>query len=236
MDVHCDLHIHSCLSPCGDADMTPNNIVNMALLCGLDLIALTDHGSCGNCRAIVQAGARAGLSVVPGMELNCREETHVLCLFPDADAAEAFGRYVYERLPAIPNDPAVFGPQLLLDASDRLLGEEPRLLITAADIGVYEVQALCAAFSGVAVPAHLNKSAYSILSSLGYCDPAMDFRTYEITASCREELLVSEHPELCGARFVKNSDAHYLEQIGLCTHTLSLCAATAEALIEYLRR
>ena len=37
-----DLHLHSCLSPCGDMDMTPNNIVNMAKLLGLDVIALTD--------------------------------------------------------------------------------------------------------------------------------------------------------------------------------------------------
>ncbi|MDO5479206.1 MAG: histidinol-phosphatase, partial [Clostridia bacterium] len=29
MKLYYDLHIHSALSPCGDNDMTPNNIVNM---------------------------------------------------------------------------------------------------------------------------------------------------------------------------------------------------------------
>ena len=43
-----DLHLHSCLSPCGDTDMTPNNLVNMAALLGCDIIALTDHNTCRN--------------------------------------------------------------------------------------------------------------------------------------------------------------------------------------------
>lgn len=235
MNVRCDLHLHSCLSPCGDCDMTPNNIVNMAKLCELSLIALTDHGSCGNCRATVAAGERAGIAVVPGMELTCREEAHVLCYFPDADAAEAFGQYVYARLPDFANNPAVFGAQLLLDAHDRPVGEEPRLLLTAADIGVYDVQALCASFGGVAVPAHLNKSSYSVLSALGFADPAMGFSACEITPSCREELLVREHPELRGMLFLKNSDAHDLGQIGTAEQTLPLCAPTAQALLAYLR-
>ena len=38
-----DLHIHSCLSPCGDDDMTPGNIAGMAVLNGLQIVALTDH-------------------------------------------------------------------------------------------------------------------------------------------------------------------------------------------------
>ena len=41
MILRCDLHIHTALSPCGDMDMTPNNIVNMAQLKGLDRSWLT---------------------------------------------------------------------------------------------------------------------------------------------------------------------------------------------------
>ena len=63
---HYDLHIHSCLSPCGDNDMTPNNLVQMALLSGCDVIALTDHNTCRNAPAAMEAGARNGLLVIPG--------------------------------------------------------------------------------------------------------------------------------------------------------------------------
>ena len=41
-----DLHVHSCLSPCGDSDMTPNNVVQMALLSGCEILAITDHNTC----------------------------------------------------------------------------------------------------------------------------------------------------------------------------------------------
>ena len=91
MKLRYDLHLHSCLSPCGDMDMTPNNIVGMAKLLGYDIIALTDHNTCRNTPAAVQAGERQGLVVVPGMELCTREEAHVVCLFPTAEAALAFG-------------------------------------------------------------------------------------------------------------------------------------------------
>jgi PHP family Zn ribbon phosphoesterase len=233
MNARCDLHIHSCLSPCGDGEMTPHNITGLASLLGLQLIALTDHNTCGNCRAAIAAGAELGLPVVPGMELTAREEAHILCFFRDPDAAEAFSAHVYGKLPDIPNDPAVFGPQLYMDAADRVLREEPRLLITAADIGVYEVQALCRSFGGVAVPAHLNKSSYSILSALGFADPAMGFPVCEITASCRAELLTGEHPELAGVQFIRDSDAHYLEQLGAAGQVLDLPEPTAGALVDY---
>ena len=47
MKIYYDFHIHSCLSPCGDSEMTPNNLVNMAQLAGLSAIALTDHDGPG---------------------------------------------------------------------------------------------------------------------------------------------------------------------------------------------
>ena len=87
-----DLHMHSCLSPCGDDDMTPANMAGMASLCGLQLAALTDHNTCGNSRAIMKVGEEIGLTVVPAMELNTAEEAHILCYFPNIDAAEAFSR------------------------------------------------------------------------------------------------------------------------------------------------
>ena len=59
-----DLHIHSCLSPCGDDDMTPGNIVGMAAVKGLDVIAVTDHNSCKNCPAVLHFAGEYGLSLI----------------------------------------------------------------------------------------------------------------------------------------------------------------------------
>ena len=103
MKLYYDLHIHSCLSPCGDNEMTPFNLVNTAKVFGYDLIALTDHNSCRNCRAALEAGKAAGITVVPGMELCTSEEIHVVCLFADLDSAESFGALVREHIPPIKN-------------------------------------------------------------------------------------------------------------------------------------
>ena len=111
----CDLHIHSCLSPCGDGDMTPYNLVNMAKVMGLDILALTDHNSSLNCPAAARAARDAGIAFVPGMELTTSEAVHVVCLFPDVDSSLRFSGYVSERLPKIKNRLDIFCKQLIMD-------------------------------------------------------------------------------------------------------------------------
>ena len=115
MNVYYDLHMHSCLSPCGADDMTPNNLVNMAALAGLQVIAVADHNTTKNVPAAVKVGREAGVLVVPAMELTTKEDIHVLCLLPDLDAAEAFRQYVYPRLPQRKNRPKAFGNQFVMD-------------------------------------------------------------------------------------------------------------------------
>ena len=153
----CDLHIHSCLSPCGDEEMTPYNLVNMAKVMGLDILALTDHNSSLNCPAAARAAEEAGIAFVPGMELTTSEEVHVVCLFPDVDSALAFSSYVAERLPKIKNRLDIFGEQLIMDDRDGILGHEENLLSTASFISIGEVFPLVSGFGGVCYPAHVDR-------------------------------------------------------------------------------
>ena len=125
MKYYYDLHIHSALSPCGDEDMTPNNIVNMSLLNGLDIIALSDHNTCKNVRAVSEVARRAGILFIPAMELETAEEIHVLCLFPSVDAAELFEREIVSpALPDIANNESIFGRQQILDENDNETGTD----------------------------------------------------------------------------------------------------------------
>ena len=167
MKLYYDLHLHSCLSPCGDNEMTPFNLVNTMKVFGYDLIALTDHNSCRNCRAAMKAGKAAGITVVPGMELCTSEEIHVVCLFPDADSAEAFGALVRDNIPPVKNRPEIFGDQLVMDSADTVLDKEPLLLNTASFFSIDEVPDLVAQYGGACFPAHIDRHSYSILSALG---------------------------------------------------------------------
>lgn len=234
MKLFYDLHLHSCLSPCGDEAATPADLAAMCALAGLDVAALTDHNTCGNCRAFQKAAQRHGLLALCGMELTTAEEAHVVCLFPDPDAAEAFSRHVYDRLPPIPNDTSIFGPQVYRDEFDRPLGEEPRLLSTATSIGIYEVCPLVESFSGVCFPAHIDRLSYSLLSQLGMWDPGLPFPLAEVSPGCTPD--VPLRPDLKGVPLITNSDAHALELIPDAAHAMEAGEKTAGAVLDWLRR
>lgn len=236
MRVYYDLHIHSALSPCGDDDMTPNNIVNMAKLSGLTMIAVTDHNSCLNCPAAVNVGRQIGVMVVPGMELCTAEDIHVVCLFPDLEASAGFSDYVHQRIPPLPADDDVFGRQLIMDEEDNIIGTEPLLLVTAADIGVDQVHDLVASLGGACFPAHIDKSAYSILASLGAIPPEVGFTAAEVSIKGDVEALREKHPILQSMPLLLNSDAHMLDQLRDAGPWLELPECTPKALIDGINR
>ena len=208
-----DLHIHSCLSPCGDDDMTPANIAGMAAVKGLDVIALTDHNSCRNCPAAMYHGIQYGVTVIPGMELTTQEEVHVICLFPDLENALAFDDLVYKKLMPVRNREDIFGKQQIMNEKDEVIGTVENLLINATSIGFDEVFSLVGSFHGIAYPAHVDKSSTSILSNLGFVPPESAFTCAEFHDFRNLHRIRKEHPYFEKCNVVCCSDAHYLEDI-----------------------
>ena len=235
MKLNYDLHLHSCLSPCGDDTATPAMIAGMAKLAGADVAALSDHNTTGNCPAFMRAAEEYGLLAIPAMELTTQEEVHVLCLFPELKAASEFDRYVYERIPDIKNRSDIFGNQFFMDENDRVTGEEGKLLINASTIGVYEVASIVESFDGVAIPAHIDRKSFSLLASLGVVDPTLGFGIFELADPMNAIKIAEKHPELLGKPFVCNSDAHRLEDIPDAAYSLEAEEATVKAVIKALR-
>lgn len=233
MKVYYDLHIHSCLSPCGADDMTPNNLVHMAALAGLQVIAVADHNTTKNVPAAMAVGQQAGVLVVPAMELTTKEDIHVLCLLPSLEQAEAFRQYVYARLPQRKNRPKAFGHQYVMDAQDETLEEETQLLSFGADIGIYEVKELLEQYEGLAVPAHIDRASYSLIGVMGLVDPEMGFSVYETTIACDRQALMEKYHFTGG--FLSNSDAHDLIAIQDGARTLEISALTPQGVIDAVR-
>lgn len=233
MSVSYDLHLHSCLSPCGDMDMTPYNLVNMAAIMGLEVVALTDHNCCLNCGSAMKAGAAAGVTVVPGMELCTSEEIHVVCLFPTLADAMAFSGYVGERIPPIRNKPQIYGRQVVMDEGDRELEEQEILLVTASSISVMDVQRTVDAFHGACFPAHVDKPSYSVISALGDIPPECGFQFAEVSKNGDEAALRARYPSLS---FLHNSDAHYLEHMEEPRRSLPLVHPTPADVVAYLKK
>ncbi len=235
MRVKYDFHIHSCLSPCGDADMTPYNLVNMAKILELDAIALTDHNSVGNCKSAIEAGREVGITVLAGMELATAEEIHVVCLFPNLEAAEGFAAEVKVRIPPIKNKPNIFGEQIYMDSLDNVVGSEEILLVTASSISIDEATVLVAKFGGFCYPAHIDRSSFSIISSLGTFPADLGFTCAEVSQNGDLDALENEYPELANVRIMRSSDAHYLENMTEAKDFLEIAECTPEAIISHFR-
>lgn len=229
LKLYYDLHIHSALSPCGDDDMTPNNIVNMSLIKGLDIIAVTDHNSCGNVRAVLEVSGDR-LLVVPGIEVETSEEVHVVCYFPDIDSAEKMEAEIRKNMSGIKNREEIFGKQLFMDSEDNIIGEEELLLVSATKLGISEVFELAKKYNGVAVPAHIDRSSYSVLSNLGFIPPELDVTAVEITPKNRATM----ENDYQNYKILSNSDAHYLEDISEPQFTIDIMTKSAKSVIEYL--
>lgn len=207
-----DLHIHSCLSPCGDNDSTPDSIAGMGELNGLDLMALTDHNTCKNCPAFFAAAHRHGILPVAGMELTTSEDIHALCLFPTLDSALEFDSKVGKRRVLIPNRTDIFGEQLICDCNDNIISREEYLLSNATDISLEEAPLLAEAFGGICFPAHIDRTSNGVIAVLGAFPKSPRFICAEVHNG---ELLgeMSSLSKLPGDKLLVNSDAHYLWDI-----------------------
>ncbi len=208
-----DFHIHSCLSPCADNDMTPNNIAGMAALVGLNLVALTDHNSCRNCPAFFAAARKQGIIPIAGMELTTAEDIHVVCLFEHLEDALRFNDEVDKLRIRFKNRVDIFGDQLLTDEFDEIIGCEEDLLPNATQITIDEVPALVARHNGICYPAHVDREANGIIATLGTFPETPPFTMAELHDAEKSEAYRAKYPALQQTRLMVGSDAHYLWDI-----------------------
>ncbi len=207
-----DLHIHSCLSPCGDDDNTPNNILGMAQLSGIDILALTDHNTSKNCPAFFAAAEEYNIIPIAGMELTTSEDIHVVCLFETLDEAMRFDEYVYEHRTLIKNKPNFFGRQQILDSEDNVIGEEENLLLNATSISVDDVCDAVAKHGGICYPAHIDRDENGIIAILGAIPDYIGFKRFEIH-SLEAKAGICERHGINPNDIIVSSDAHYLSDI-----------------------
>lgn len=208
-----DLHIHSCLSPCGDDDMTPNNIAGMGVLNGLNIMALTDHNTAKNCPAFFKAAKRNGIIPIAGMELTTAEDIHVVCLFRDLDTALDFDGMVDSHRVKYSNRTDIFGNQLILDENDEVIGTEEFFLPNATDISIESVPKIIKDFGGFCYPAHIDREANGIISILGDFPVNSGFTAAEFHDSENTEKYNEKYPETRSKQIIVSSDAHYLWNI-----------------------
>ncbi len=223
-----DFHVHSCLSPCAENDMTPVTIVAFAKLSGLDFIAISDHNAIGSVEVALKAGHEYGITVVPAVEIQTEEDIHILCLFDSFQKLRAF----YNEIPFtdLKNVPEIYGDQLIMDEDDNIVGHDDRLLLHGAKITPKKVKALAERYDGVAIPAHVDREGNSMLSILGVIEDG--FNMIEISTKASEEYCDKFRKKYT---VLVDSDAHTLESIGLVSE-IDLPDDSIFSLMNYLRK
>jgi PHP family Zn ribbon phosphoesterase len=209
-----DLHIHTVLSPCGDLDMSPVNIVSEAALKGLDIIGITDHNTTRHCDLIARLAAEKGIFVMQGAEITTKEEVHCLAFFENTDALNIFQEFLDRNLPEIMNDPAKFGYQVQVDEKDIVVYEEKKLLINAISKSIEEIESFVHSNNGIFIPAHINRTKNSIYSQLGFLPENLRADALEISRTTTLNQFSGSHPEINGFPITRSSDAHYPGDIG----------------------
>lgn len=230
MDVYYDLHIHSCLSPCAEDDMTPNNIVNMAALKELDFIAITDHNHMGNVATLMKVASAQNIVVVPGMELQTKEDVHLLCFLKNMEMANIFQEFVDTYAVKLPNNTKKFGRQILCNELDEEIGEVGHALILPTDVTLEMAVNKLKELGGAAVPAHIDKKVNSIISNLGFIPDDLGITTVELSGNADDSWPV----KYSKFRQLHNSDTHNLWGISEKVNCIELEDRSLEALFKVI--
>lgn len=212
MIINADLHLHSCLSPCGDLEMSPTQIAFYLHQKNIQLAALTDHNSALNCPAFAEACKKYGIATLFGMELQTLEEVHMLCLFSKLETALLFSKEIYEIMPDIKNIPEKMGDQVYVDENENILGEVDKYLVTSADISIDDSAKRVHQLGGIIIPAHADRSAFSLTSQLGFI-PEGDWDAIELVRLPSQIADKSQIIDTHGYPLTTSSDAHYIEHI-----------------------
>lgn len=209
-----DLHIHSVLSPCGSLEMSPKRIVDRAYSIGLNLISITDHNSIENSLVAKRLAEKYNINYLFGMEVQTKEEIHILVYFDRFEDIYEIYKIVYENLPDIKNEPDIFGDQVIVDEVENILGFEKRMLLNSTNLSIKELNDIVYRKGGLFIPAHIDSETFSIISQIGFIPSDINIDFLELTYQTEKEGFLETNKDLLKYRYVSFSDAHFLNDIG----------------------
>ncbi len=227
-EYRADLHIHTVLSPCGDLEMSPENILAAARRKNIDILGITDHNHTGNAWLIREMAKEYQILALPGAEVTTREEVHCLAFFPSRESLVLFQDFLTGRIVRIPNRPEILGYQVLVDREEKVIDEVDYYLGSSVDASVEEVAENAHSLGGIFIPAHIDRHKNSLYSQLGFIPAGLDFDALEVSWRTALEDFLGRHPEVQGKRIVRSSDAHFLPDIGRITSVFLLEELTCD--------
>ncbi len=229
-EFNADLHIHTCLSPCADLEMSPRNIVREAKRKGLHVIGICDHNSAENVPAVEKSAAKEGIRVIGGMEVTSKEEVHLLALFDVGDRLYSLQEIVHENLHGT-NDERLYGEQVIVNEEEEVIGFSKKLLIGSTEITIGKLVDLIHEHDGLAFAAHVDREGFGILGQLGFIPEGLPLDALELADPSKRDTI----PQKDLFPFVTSSDAHTLKKIGARYTTFLMRDVSIEEMRKCLR-
>ncbi len=209
-----DIHVHTLLSPCGDLEMSPANIVERAAELNIQILGIADHNSTKQAPLVQKLAAARGIFTLCGAEVTTKEETHCLAFFENQHTLAEFQQYLDDHLPDIKNDTKYFGHQVVIDEQEMIVEEIEKLLISALNQSLNQVEKKVHELNGLFIPAHIDRPKYSLISQLGFVPPDLKADAFEISRFTTQKKMLAKFPYLSKFSFIHNSDAHHPDQLG----------------------
>jgi 3',5'-nucleoside bisphosphate phosphatase len=225
----CDLHVHTCLSPCADLEMYPRALVERFIAEKLDMVAICDHNASENIPYLLRLARDKPLIILPGMEITSSEEVHILAIFDNYDEISRLQDIIYTHLPG-KNNEALFGCQIIVNDVDEVEGFNDRLLIGATELTLNEIIDHVHTLGGLAIASHIDRESFSVISQLGFISPLAHFDALEVSASIGLKKARLKYPELSGYAIILSSDAHFIQDVGRATTLMYLEAGSIREL------
>ena len=221
-EFRADLHVHTVLSPCAEVEMIPPLIVQEALEHKIDIIAITDHNASANVPAVQKAARGTSLKVLAGMEVQSREDVHILCLFEEFETLATWQAAVDKALPDTQNNAEYFGEQFVVDESGEFIRTEPRMLLTSTIFSIDEIFEQVNALGGLVIPAHVDRTSYGLFPTLGLLSPEWPILALEISRHLTPEKAAVTFPSIKRIPLIQSGDVHQLDQfLGTTVFTLA---------------
>lgn len=195
--------------------MSPQLILEQAVNEELNLISITDHNTVQHSILACKLSEDMPIRVIPGVELTSREEVHLLAYFPNVEVLLKMEKEIDNSLPGKKNNSRIFGNQLYYDLKGEIIGIDDALRQVALNIGLDNLVKFIHSIDGIAIPAHIDKDRFSLLSQLGFLDREENYDAVEISKFMWRKRKFQLGDTWDGFPVIAGSDSHGVEDIGL---------------------
>ncbi|MBN2654261.1 MAG: PHP domain-containing protein [Nitrospirae bacterium] len=232
-----DLHIHTSASPCAMSEMLPSAIVDRAVELGIDIVAISDHNTAENVDEAFFEGQKAGITVLPSIEVTTTEEAHVLAIFETPQKARALETIIHMRhkkRESLRTGRDNFLSLLECNNSFDSLKKNTYEYMWSG-LTLNEVIEKTHAIGGITIPSHIDRDFMSVISQLGEVPSNLFFEALEISSATPQAVALRRYAAYKSIPWVRSSDAHQIYDIGRQTTIFRINAPSFQEIAIALR-